>query len=323
MQAFRRRLPSIGLVLVLAACAVQTPTPEWISGVPPGYPAERWIVGVGSGASGDAAADAARAKIAAQTTEDTSGARIAATWLDEGTGTHWALATLDREPLRARLASDLAAVDQQQRALLARADEATPDQALALLSEALRLDDRRTALADRLTRFAGASAAGAAGAPDRAQLEQRLAEAKRSLPIEVEAWEMDPKTGETLEPLDEMRRALTQKVIALGFPVSDGNVRWGDDSTWLLVRSRLGLERLELLPSDRMVAVHWDAAVEVVDRTANGRLVAVLTDEGRATHLNEREARREAQETAEHFASHALGEWLSARVASATPTATP
>ena len=321
MQVLRRSLLSIGLAVLLAGCAAPPPAPDWIAGTPHAYPEARWLVGRGSGAQADTAAAAALAKIAQQTTEDAGEAVIAETWVDAETGTHWALAVLDREPIRARLAAALADVEKQEGAVLARADDAEPARVLPLLNEAVQLDARRQGLRERLEQLAGPGAAGTSKLPDRARLEQRLADTRRALPIEVGAWEMDSKTGEIQGPLDEVRRALAQKVIALGFSVSDGNVRWGDDPAWLVVRSRLGLERLELLPTDRMVAVHWDEAVEVIDPASNGQLVAVLTDEGRATHLNEREARRQAQEAAEEFATRALGDWLRERAASTSSDA--
>ena len=129
---------------------------------------------------------------------------------------------------------------------------------------------------------------------------------------------MHPRSGEVGGRLDETHRALIQKVTELGFTVDESEQAWGEDATWLVVRSRLALDRMRLLETDQFVAVRWDATLEIKDLAENGKLVAVLTKEGRATHLNEHEARNLAQEDAADFAASALDDWLATKIGAPT-----
>jgi hypothetical protein len=65
-----------------------------------------------------------------------------------------------------------------------------------------------------------------------------------------------------------------------------------------------------------MVAVHWDAALEITDVAGGGDVVALMSEQGRSVHLNEREARRRADEEATRFAAGALEAWLHQRIGS-------
>lgn len=300
-------------VLGIVGCA-SAPAPEWLEGRHEGFPEDRWVVSVGAGPNDTEAAAQAREKITLDTQGESEGIGIAETWTDTTSGTHWAMAVLDRKALLDRLSSTRTAIDEELSATLARAAGAPPDQALAALTKARGLLATRDALHERLAHLGDRLPA---ADPDVAEVERRLASTRKRLPIEIESYEMHPTTGETADPIDGMRRALAQEVIDLGFPVSDANIGWGDTPTWLVVRSRLALERLQLHPTDQLVAVRWDAALEIRDPDSGGQLLAELTEDGRGTHLNEREARRTAQDAAIVFASAALREWLSAWIASA------
>lgn len=311
---FARRGP-IAALAVLAAlaagCAGPEP-PQWVSGSPDGYPRDRYVVGVGSGPDAEQAAARARDEVARQTNGELEGVRVAETWVDEDEGEHFALAVLDRAALLDAIADELLAVEREMTAKLAEADAAPPAGALRAVLDAMALAPRRAALIARIANL-GAPAPPADPALSRSGLETRLAAVKRELPIEIEAYEMDSKTGAIGEPLDEVRRALAQKVLALGFPLSDRS-EWGaSESAWLSARARVAFERLQLHPRDRLVAVHWEAALEITDLGDDARVVAILTEEARATHLNEREARRQAQEDAEAFLAAALADWLVGR----------
>jgi hypothetical protein len=308
------------LLLLLSACASGPPPPEWIDGSSTRYPDERFVVGVASGPSAERAAALALESTFDQTGES-EGARVVETWVDTKTKTHWAMAVLERGPLIDRLLAELAQIDAQLAAALAAADSDPPNETLSVLAGAIARLDERERLRERIINLNGAFPAEDAEASERAAaLEAKLAEIKRSLRIEISSYEMDSKTGETSDPLDENRRSLSQKVIALGFAVGQAEVAWGEDPVWLRVESRVGIERLQLHPNDTMVAVHWDAAIEITDVAAGGETVAVLTDQGRATHLNEREASRQADADAMAFAAAALEAWLNARTQSPNPT---
>jgi len=299
---------------LLAGCAHPPQAPDWIRNPDKGYPADRYTVGLGAGADAERAANNARAQIVRATQGETEGIEIAETWIDPEPQTHWALAVLDRQALVARLQEELSALESQRNEVMSAAEGGPPERALSAVVQALDLTASIDSIGVRIAHLEGQKAESPPEASKRAAFEARLAEIKRSLPIEIEANEMDPKTGDPGDPLDELRRALAQQVIALGFPVAETG-GWGvAESTWLVARARVATERLQLLKRDRLVAVHWDAALEIIDLTADGQLVAVLTDEGRATHLNEVEATRQAREEAEQFLSRALGDWLRLRI---------
>jgi hypothetical protein len=101
--------------------------------------------------------------------------------------------------------------------------------------------------------------------------------------------------------------------------VSNEEAHWGGDPTWLSVRARLALERLHLGDRERVVAVQWEAVVEISDLAAGATISAMLTEGGRATHLNETEARRQARGAAADFVARSLEEWLASRARAPQP----
>jgi hypothetical protein len=291
-----------------AGCASPPAPPQWIEGAPQGYPEDRYVWAVGAGADAASAASEARSELARKTNGETEGARIAETWTDEEKDRAWALAVLDRAALLAQLDDELANVEEQISEILESCEGAPPEQSLPELIRAIELTPRREDLRGRIERLGGPSPA-TEPSHERAHLEQRLAATRHRLAIDVEAFEMDSKSGAIGDPLDEVRRELAKKVLELGFRLGQED-DWGDSSSWLRARSRVAFERLELGRRDQLVAVHWEAVLEISDRTAGGETVAIRTEEARATHLNEREARRQAQEDAESFLAAALETWL-------------
>jgi len=307
----------LALALGLASCASGPESPRWVRGKPPkDYPETQYTWGVGSGAKAKAAAAAATLEIARKTSGESEGAQIERTWVDEevdGKGkVHWALAVLDRTAQLERLAGELTAVDAQLvEHLASREQDAPPAKAFVVILRAIELASARDALAARIGRLGGTPP------PNdpvhaRAILEEQLASLKHAVSIDVEAWESDPKTGMIGDPLDQVRTALAQEVLGRGFRIGTQD-DWSASSAWLLIRARVGIDPLDLGASDRFVAVKWSAAVEILDRTGEGEVLAILTDEGRATHLNEHEARREARDQAEGFVAKALASWLDER----------
>jgi len=304
-----RLLVLAGVAACAAHCASPPEAPGWLRGAPQGYPEDQYVWGVGAGADAEGAASAARAEIGRKTKGETEGVRIAETWIDEKPTVHWALAVLDRTALIARLTEEVAKSEAQLSQLLETAEGAPPGEALEPVIRTIELTPRRDALLLRIANLGGTPPS-FDGAHERAALEERLAALKHSLSIDVQAYEMDSKTGAIGDPLDEIRRALAQQVLEKGFRV-DVESDWGRGSpAWLLARARVAFERLDLGPRDSLVAVHWEAALEVEDRVGDGEVVAIRMEEARATHLNEREARRQAQEDAEAFLAGALASWL-------------
>lgn len=300
----------------LFACASQPPPPDWLQGSSPRHPSDRWVVGVGVSEDTDQATEEALLSIREQVRDETEGATVADTWVDPESGMHWVLAVLDKQAVVERLQAELAGIDARITARRNAADGADPEAALASLAAAIELLDERDVLLARIRHFGGEPTQSAADAAlTAAELREAFSRTRRALRIEISAWEMDPKTGDAGEPLDEDRRALARKALELGFSVDAREVAWGTDAVWLRVESKVALARLQLHPRDELVAVHWDAAVEITDVAGGGDVVAVLTDEGRSTHLNEREARRLANADARAFAVAALERWLRTRVA--------
>jgi hypothetical protein len=301
-------------VALLGACASAPPPPEWLQGSSSSYPDDRFVVGVAADPDPDRAAEAALASIETQTHGEREGAQIADTWKDPDNGMHWALAVLDREPLLASLEAELNTLEARMTAALLAADTDPPHEILVELVTVVALVPERDRLRERIGNLGGKPANDDAKAAAQAEaLDARLASLKRELRIEVSSWEMDAKTGEPGDPLDENRRALAQTVLARGFTPASVETGWGADPVWLRVESKVAIERLQLHPDDTLIAVHWDAAVEITEVAAEGEVVAVLTDEGRAVHLNEREARRQADADARDFAAQALDAWLESR----------
>jgi hypothetical protein len=315
-----RRLARLGWTQVLlaaallAACASGPPPPEWLKGSSSSYPDDRFAVGVAANVSADRAAEAALAAIEVQTKGETEGAQVVDTWNDTDNNQRWALAVLERQPLLDSLGAELAAANSSIARALAAAETDAPHTALSDVAAAIALVPARDRLRERIANLGGTPP----DADDSAhELDAKLAELKSQLRIEVSSWEMDAKTGAPGEALDENRRALTQRVIAMGFSAASADAAWGSDPIWLRVESKVAIERLFLHPDDELVAVHWDAAVEITDHTADGDVVAVLTEEGRAVHLSEAEARRQADADARDFAAGALEGWLNTRTSGA------
>ncbi len=305
---------AVAMVVGLAmACASGRPAPEWVSGTASQYPETRYAVGIGANVYPDRAEEMALAAIAEQTGGE-AGAEIVDAWYDDGKDTHWALAVLDKQPILEALETELSEIDRRIDAALAATGTDAPHELLPRLSEALASIPARDRLRERIAKLGGTpSPDDDAAAEQAAALVDALARIKRELRIEVWSWEMDAKTGETGDALAENRRALTQKVLALGFTPGSTDTAWGTDPVWLRVESKVAFERLHLHPDDTLVAVHWDASVEITDVASGGDVVAVLTEEGRAVHLNETEATRQADADARDFAAAALEGWLSAR----------
>ncbi len=320
--AIRRACQSVGargmvlaVALIAAGCAGTPDAPKWLTGGEPhDYPQKQYVSGVGSGGDPDAAASAARAEIARKTKGESEGVEIAKTYVAKTPPAHWALAVLDRPALLARLTEEIGATEQQLSQALAASSNASPEEALDPMLGAIMLAQRRDALLTRIVNLGGTPPASEAS-HSRAALDLQLASIKRALAIDVQAYEMDSQSGMMGAPLDEVRRALAQQVLAKGFALP-AESDWGDSPGWLVARARIAFEPLELDRSHDFVAVHWEAALEIEDRAAGGQVVAVLTEESRATHLNEREARRQAQEQAETFLAAALASWLDERYAS-------
>lgn len=308
----------LGLGVVFACAAPPPPPPSWIDERPAAYADDRWVVAIGHGSSASEAEAAALADVERQTKGETDGAVVSETWHNPQSKESWAMAVLDVVPIRTSLESERTEIAAEIVSRLAAAEGALPERALPELAAAMGLTAARETLDERIGNLGGTSASDPV-VPERTEIEERLAAVKRVLTIEIESYEMHPKTGEIGDPIDETRRALAKKVIELGFAVGDALPAWGDDESWLVVTSRVALERLELHQRDTLVAVHWDAALEIKSRAESGKVVAILTEEGRATHLNEPEARRQAHDDARDFAAGALDDWLGGQVGAQAP----
>ena len=300
----------LAIAAVVAACAGPPDAPKWLKGgTPHDYPEDRYVSGVGSGAEPEAAASAARAEVARKTKGESEGVEIVKTHVGAGEPpVHWALAILDRPALLEHLREELGGAEQQLVDQLETISDAPPEMALGPMLGAIAVAQRRDALLTRIANLGGTPPA-LESAHSRAALDQQLAAIKHVLAIDVEAYEMDSKSGMTGEPLDGVRRALAQQVLAKGFALP-AESDWGETAGWLHARARIAFERLQLDRRSDFVSVHWEAALEIEDRAAGGRVVALLTGKSRAIHLSEREARRQAQEQAEAFLADAFASWL-------------
>jgi hypothetical protein len=273
------------------------------------------VTGVGQGADPEAAAEAARAEVASKARGETEGVEIVRRYVAKKPKVHWALAVLDRPALIARLAERIAEDEQQIAAAAESARNTAPEKAIVDLLGAIALTRQRAELRTRIAHLEGTPPP-AETTPSRPQLDAQLAAAKRMLAIDVEATEMDPESGTPGPPIDAIRRALAQQVLAKGFslpPESD----WGDAPSWLVARARISFERLDLGGRQGFAAIEWEAALEIEDPAAGGQIVGLLTGGTRATHINERTARRLAREEATTFLSEAFASWLDERYAPA------
>lgn len=314
-----RKAVAWGMVSLVAlqavACAGSRDAPKWLSGGEPhDYPEKRYVSGVGSGGDPDAAAASARAEVERKTQGEREGVTIAKTHVAKTSHEYWALAVLDRPRLLSRLTEEVGQLEQQISENILAVESATPEEALAPMLGAIALGQRRDSLLTRIAHLGGTPAESAVSL-SRAALDLRLAAIKHALSIDVQAYEMDSQSGMAGSNLDGIRRALAQQVLAKGFALPAEN-DWGDRSGWLIARARIAFETLGLDRSHDFVAVRWEAVLELEEGAAAGKVVAMLTDESRATHLNEREARRQAQEQAEAFLTGALSSWLDEHLAS-------
>jgi len=312
-RSFFRWAFVLGSVLALAACASGPDAPRWVTGKPPkDFSENQYTWGVGSGEGAEAAAKAAVAEVARKTSGESEGATIERTWIDGKREVHWALAVLDRTAWIERLTGEWKATDARLLETLATQDpNGPPSASFGILLRAIELAAARDALAVRIGHLGGEAPA-SDPARTRAVLDEQLSALKHSLTIDVEAWEMDAKTGMVGDPLEDVRLAMSQVVIGRGFRIgSPGD--WTPSSGWLLIRARVGIEPLDLGRAERFVAVEWNTAVEVEDRTGDGSVLSILTRKGRTTHLNEQEARREARKQAEAFVVEALSGWMDER----------
>lgn len=317
MDAAKRRFfrwaLMVGCVLAIAACATGPDAPRWVQGKPPkDFPEKQFTWGVGSGDGADAAATAAVAEIARKTGGESEGGQVERTWIDEKANRHWALAVLDRTAWIERLTGEWNATDARLAEMLASIDpNAAPPTNFMTTLRAVELAAARDALGVRIGRLGG-TAPPIDPARTRAGLDEQLASRKHSITIDVEAWEMDAKTGMVGDPLEDLRLAMSQIVIGRGFRIGSP-ADWAPSSGWLLIRARVGIEALDLGAAERFVAVEWNGAVEVEDRSGDGEVLAILTRKGRSTHLNAREANREARKQAEAFVVEVLSDWMNER----------
>jgi hypothetical protein len=310
MLRLKRHAPYVLAALALGvACASDPPPPRWLSERPPAFSDERWVVGVGFGPTDAGAAASATAAVAEATGGETEGATVNERWTDPKSGQRWAMVVMDREPLLRKLIDERSALDVGLVAATASLETEEPEEALRKGIRTREVFAKRDALEKRIVKLGGDAHA---DTELRAGLEANIAAAKMRLPINIASWEIDPKTGDARDPLDEPRRVLAQRVTERGFPVSTSEAAWGSDPAWILVELRIAFDALELHPRDRLVAIHWDVSLEITD--PEGKVVAVLTQEGRSTHLNQREAERRARADAQDYAAGALDGWISARI---------
>lgn len=302
-----------GLFMVMG-CAHDSGPPSWIEHPGRNWPADRYVTAVGQGDEPEAAATAARAEIARKTKGEREGVEIARTYRTRKPKIHFALAVLDRPALIARIAEQIAQADEKRAADAESAKSEPPEKAITTLLDAIALARQREALRTRIAHLEGTPPPSETP-PTRATLDEQLVGVKHALTIAVEAYEMDPESGEVGQPLDAVRRALAGQVLAKRFslPVEG---EWGDSApAWLRVRARIGFERLELGGRQGFAAVEWEAALEVQDPAAGGQVVALFDHEARATHITEKTARRLAREEAIAFVTEALASWLDERYA--------
>lgn len=315
------------------ACAGSSGPPRWIENPAKAYSPRQYVTGVGQGADPEAAADAARAEVARQTKGETESVEITKTYVEipkqrskskkgssqSAAERHWALAVLDRPALAKRLTDRIQAGDEELGRKAALIASAPPDQAIGSILTALAVVSERDALRVRILNL-GEEAPAPATTPSREDLERALVDVKHKLVVEVEANEMDPATGEPGAPIDAIRRALSHEVLEKGFALA-ATSGWGDTPSWLVVRARVGFDRLELGGTQGFAAVEWDAALEIEDKAGGAGVLGVMSHKERATHINEPTARRLARDEASAFLSEALATWLDDHYAPRATTA--
>ena len=297
------------LALLVLGCSGGAGPPNWIEHPQRRFPEPRFVTGVGQGPVRPAADEAARAEVTRRTGGEREGIEIARRWRAKEPRVHWALAVLDRPALVARLIERIERTDQQLAAFSAEATDAPPPERIAGALAGIALIRERDALRDRIARLEG-DPPSPETTPSRSELEARLSAAKQAFTIAVEAYEMDPISGALGQTLDRVRRALVQQVLDRGFALPPES-EWGDaPATALRVRARIAFDPLDLGHRQDFTSIQWDASLEVEDPAAGGPVIALLSDQARATHLNARSTRRLAQEQAIEFLSRALASWL-------------
>ncbi|MBW2271894.1 MAG: LPP20 family lipoprotein [Deltaproteobacteria bacterium] len=346
----RVRIGAAAAILGFTACVIAgctSPPPEeaephWVARGPSKELTQGSFAGVGSGRDPETAAAVARAEIASvfharieqvlsdrqstrlqdggeQSTEEVDihtrvetrmaleGVEIVEAWRDPASGRCYALAALDRGRLRARL-SDAAALEQELiAAAVALADGALPaEEQLGAVAQALDAARRRDALLANLRVAGGTGEVASDREPSAHALERRLSSLKSRLPIGVEAWEVDLESGARLGALDPLRVELAKIVTELGFPVSQGPRA---QTPWLQVECSLGFAAAHL-PRDRWPAYRWEASLEV-SKARGDDVLAVASEHGRATGVDDELARVAARRDAEAILSAELGRWLS------------
>lgn len=310
------RLPTASaamLLLIALACAGDSGPPQWIEDPHGPFPEARYVVGVGQGPHREDAAEAARAEIARQTRGEREGIVIERRWTAKTPRVHWALAVLDRPALVDRLAERIAESDERlaAEATAAAATDLAPSEALDGLLAAFALLRERDALRERIAILDGTPPPPET-TPSREALAERLAAVKQSLAIAVDAQEIEPSTGTPVAALDSVRRALAQQVLAEGFALAPERT-WGDTPAWLDVRASVAFEPLDLGARHDLTSIEWQASLEILDASAEGRTLALLSEQARAVHLNPTSTRRLAREQATESLARALARWLTGR----------
>ncbi|MFK7895314.1 MAG: hypothetical protein AB8G23_05740 [Myxococcota bacterium] len=307
---FGAALLALGL---FCACASVPPAPDWVKDNPDRFPSERFFRGIASDRSEEIASERAL-DLVSEATMNEPGAAIAETWFDEERERHWAIAVLEKKPILDRLASERQQIEDEISQAFQLIESDRPDQVLSRVARAASLIPERNQLIERLD-FLGSPSEFSKSeleAQNR-RVTESLSSLKKELRIEISAFEIDARSGETRTELERNRRALYQEAVAHGFTPGSSDEGWGMDPVWLSVRSTVSVERLELRPNDTLISVQWDAAVEITDMAAGANIVGVLTETGRAVHSTDAEARRQAEAAARDFSASAFGEWLSAR----------
>ncbi len=340
------RFSAIVLAVILSGCATMSSQPGWVNGErPPEYSKKNFVTAIGTGDGFEAAQVAAKAElsrvfsaelkseielidqesvVAGQTTTrsdilvntkistmaELQGAEVPLHWRDAKTGDVWALAVLNKRKECLRIRSE-------GRDLLTRLDALASDSrsqenplvAIRASLQAAQVGAELDTLQAR-SRVLGSQCLTSRSISTGA-LKTQVDRALRRLSFVVSALEIDPRSGQTIGPLPQLRERIAGNLTDMGFAV--GPARDGEEARNIAVNARLRLSRVRR--GTDWIEYRWEGSAEMGSAGSTGPAIIAAESEGAESHPEDSTARLRARRKGEIDLSRQLDTLLKAFLA--------
>jgi hypothetical protein len=308
--------------------------PGWVNGEPASeYPKSKFVTALGTGESLDAARATAKAELSRifsaelssearlleeETTRgnesysqssmlvdtmirsevELQGAEVPLHWRDPKTGDVWALAVLERNKECLRIRSEGRDLVTRLEALTSEArTQSNPLAALRANTQAVTvavvldgLQARSRVLGSQCLQGRSISTG-----TSLAELEGRMAD----LRFVVNARDIDPRTGDSLGPLPQLRERIASNLTDLGFQVGPASGR-----SMIPIEAQLRLQRVER--GTDWIEYRWEGSAEIGSPVQGEPAIIAAQGEGAESHPVASTARLRARQKGEQTLAHQL-----------------